>query len=166
MLSDNLVYLAMQVGFDCAMLIVSLQVAVRALRLAYLAFRFRLSRSSPRWEDMIRSFYFAPHRRTLDSLQTLACSLPRFRFSFARFSLTLLFLASPNLTARLNMPLGDNDQEPSTVKRSCRIHRKSRKGCANCKARRVKVPQTQTIPTALAMQHIGLSWADLCLCEV
>ena len=136
---------------------------MRALRLAYLAFRVSLSFKSPmRGHD---SFVFlgTAQPNSSGSLQykhSLARSLSRFRFSFARFSSTLLFLASPNLTARLSMDIGDNN-DVSTVKRSCRIHRKSRKGCANCKAHRVKVPQTQTTPTALAMQCIRLAQANV-----
>jgi hypothetical protein len=129
------------------MLMSSSQVAVRCVRASFVprisgslfAFRFR---SRPQCEDMIRSFSFAPHCRTSGSLQTLACSLA---FSFSLLVRSLLFytlLSITKSTACLNMNIGDNDQDPSTVKRSCRVHRKSRKGCANCKARRVKVPQT------------------------
>jgi hypothetical protein len=160
--SDHFVYLARSMSSDCAMLVVSSQVAtsmgyVQALRLAYLAFRFSLSfKSSMRGHD---SFVFLgtaqPNFRLLTNSCLLALSFSLFVCSLARFPLTLLFLASPNLALRLNMNLGDNN-DLSTAKRSCRTHRKSRKGCADCKARRVKVPQTRTIPTASAMRHISL----------
>ena len=88
-LSDHFVYLARSISSDCAMLVLSSQVAtsmgyVRALRLAYLAFRVSLSFKSPtRGHD---SFVFlgTAQPNSSGSLQTLACSLPRFRFSFAR----------------------------------------------------------------------------------
>jgi hypothetical protein len=171
-LSDHFVYPARLMSSDCAMLIVSSQVATSmgwgvcelcASHISLFAFRFRLSRQC---EDMIRSFPSAPHSPTLPApyKHSLARSLVSLLVrSLARFSLPL---ASPNPALRLSMNIGDNN-DLSTAKRSCRIHRKSRKGCANCKARRVKVPQTQTIPTALAMRHIGLFGLTYsCHCEV
>jgi hypothetical protein len=62
----------------------------------------------------------------------------------------------PDLTTRLSMPLSDNEQSHGTLKPPRRVHKKSRKGCANCKARRVKVrDHTQTVPTAWAIRQMG-----------
>ncbi|THX55726.1 hypothetical protein D6D11_03752, partial [Aureobasidium pullulans] len=41
------------------------------------------------------------------------------------------------------MPLTNNDPTPSALRTPRRVHRKSRKGCANCKARKVKCDESK-----------------------
>jgi hypothetical protein len=85
------------------------------------------------------------HRHPLPSSQN--------PFVFARSRLhyiATLLLTSPSFTGQhshcLSMPLTDSEQAPGTLRPPRRVHKKSRKGCADCKARRVKVLQTRTIP--------------------
>ena len=83
--SDHFVYPARLVSSDCAMLVVSSQAATSmgcelcASHISLFAFRFRLASGHD-------SFVFlgTAQPNSSGSLQTLACSLPRFRFSFAR----------------------------------------------------------------------------------
>jgi hypothetical protein len=95
-LSDHFVYPAGLMSSDCAMLIVSSQVAtsmgwgmceLRDSHISLFAFRFRLSRQC---EDMIRSFSSAPYSRTLPApyKHSLARSLV---FAFRSLAHSVLF---------------------------------------------------------------------------
>lgn len=112
----------------------------------------------------------------LANIFTAARSLVRFRLTLLSSQssflvcpvdcMALFHLTPPEITTRLGMPPSDNEQNSGTLKPPYRVHRKSRKGCTNCKARRVKVPQTPTIPVTWPIQHICLELTHTCLCQV